>query len=139
MAEKPERIEINLKPGARAEAVETVNAQNTARSLGSGVLDVYATPAMTALMEKASVLATAPFLPEECSTVGTSVNIRHIAASPLGAEIRAESELAALDGRKLSFTVRAWDGNGLIGEGQHERFIIDKKKFMEKTEGKMKS
>jgi predicted thioesterase len=132
------KIEIGpeLKAGARAEASETVTRQNTARFLGSGVLDVYATPAMIALMEKAAVQTTAPFLPEECSTVGTSVNIKHIAASPLGANIRAEALLTGLDGRKLSFEVRAWDDKELIGEGLHERFIIEKKKFMEKIEGK---
>jgi predicted thioesterase len=132
------KIEISpeLKAGARAEASETVNGENTARFLGSGDLDVYATPAMIALMEKAAVQTTALFLPEECSTVGTSVNIKHIAASPLGANIRAEALLTGLDGRKLSFEVRAWDDKELIGEGLHERFIIEKKKFMEKVEEK---
>jgi predicted thioesterase len=132
------KIEISpeLKPGARAEASETVNGQNTARFLGSGVLDVYATPAMIALREKAAVQTMASLLPEECSTVGINVNIKHAAASPVGANIRAEALLTGLDGRRLSFEVRAWDDKGLIGEGLHERFIIEKKKFMEKAEGK---
>ncbi|MDR0409917.1 MAG: thioesterase family protein [Spirochaetaceae bacterium] len=135
------KIELNpaLTPGLHSEAAETVNERNTARSLGSGGLDVYATPAMIALMEKASALAVSPLLPENCSTVGTEIRVKHLAASPLGAKIRAESELTAVDGRKLSFTVQAWDDKELIGQGEHERFIIDNKKFMEKAEGKLLS
>ncbi|MDR2096892.1 MAG: thioesterase family protein [Spirochaetaceae bacterium] len=126
-----------LKPGIRTEVSEAVSSRNTASVFGSGALDVYSTPAMIALMEKASVLAVSPFLPEGCSTVGTNLNVRHIASSPVGANIRAESVLTAVDGRKLSFEVRAWDDRELIGEGLHERFIIDNKKFMEKTEAKL--
>jgi predicted thioesterase len=126
-----------LKAGLRGEARVTVDKKNTASIWGSGALDVFSTPAMVALMEKASVLAAAPFLPEGCSTVGTSLNVRHLAASPVGAVIRAESVLTGVDGRKLFFETRAWDDNELIGEGLHERFVIDNKKFMEKTEGKL--
>ncbi|MDR0383678.1 MAG: thioesterase family protein [Spirochaetaceae bacterium] len=133
------KIEISpeLKAGLRGEAREVVNKQNTASVYGSGALDVYSTPAMIALMEKASVLAAAPFLPPGCSTVGTSLNIRHTASSPIGANILAEAVLTGVDGRKLSFETRARDDKELIGEGLHERFIIDNKKFMEKTEGKL--
>jgi predicted thioesterase len=126
-----------LKPGLRAEVSETVNSGNTASVWGSGALDVYSTPAMIALMEKASVLAVLPFLKEGCSTVGTNLNVRHIASSPIGANIKAEGVLTAADGRKLSFEVRAWDDKELIGEGLHERFIIDNKRFMEKTRAKL--
>ncbi|MDR1257315.1 MAG: thioesterase family protein [Spirochaetaceae bacterium] len=133
------KIEVSpeLKAGLRGEARVVVDKQNTASIWGSGALDVFSTPAMIALMEKASVLAAAPFLPEGCSTVGTSLNVRHTAASPVGANIRAEGVLTGVDGRRLSFEVRAWDDNELIGEGSHERFVIDNKKFMEKTEGKL--
>jgi predicted thioesterase len=127
----------DLRPGLRAEARTVVDSRNTAGALGSGALDVYATPAMAALMEQASLLVAAPFLPEACSTVGTSLAIRHTAASPIGAEIRAEAVLTGVDGRKLSFEVRAWDKQGLIGEGLHERFVVDNKRFMEKTLGKL--
>ncbi|MDR2803022.1 MAG: thioesterase family protein [Treponema sp.] len=132
------KIEINaeLKPGIKAEARELVSKTNTASIWGSGGLDVYATPAMIALMEKASVLAAAPFLPDGYSTVGTNLNVKHIASSPIGAKIRAEAVLTAVDNRKLLYEVRAWDDKDLIGEGSHERFIIDNKKFMEKTNAK---
>jgi predicted thioesterase len=132
------KIEVNpeLKPGLRTELREVVNRQNVASIWGSGALDVFSTPAMIALMEKASVLTAAPFLPEGCSTVGTSVDVKHIASSPIGANIRAEAVLTCVDGRKLSYEVRAWDDKELIGEGLHERFVIDNKKFMEKTEAK---
>jgi predicted thioesterase len=126
-----------LKAGLRGEARVVVDKQNTASIWGSGALDVFSTPAMVALMEKASVLTVAPFLPEGCSTVGTRLDVRHIAASPIGAAIRAEAVLAGVDGRKLFFETRAWDDNELIGEGLHERFVIENKKFMEKTEGKL--
>ena len=132
------KIEVKpgLKPGLRTEAGEVVSSQNVASIWGSGALDVYSTPAMIALMEKASVLAAAPFLPEGCSTVGTALDVKHIASSPIGARIRAEAVLTGVDGRKLSYEVRAWDDKELIGEGRHERFIIDNKRFMEKTEAK---
>ncbi|MDR2658565.1 MAG: thioesterase family protein [Spirochaetaceae bacterium] len=126
-----------LKAGLKAETSETVNEKNTARFLGSGGLDVYATPAMIALMEKACARSVAPFLPAGASTVGTYLDVKHIAASPLGAKIKAEGTLSGIDGRKLFFTVRAWDDAGMIGEGSHERFIIDDKKFMKKTEEKL--
>lgn len=135
MATKIE-VKPGLEPGLRTEIEEAVSGQNVASIWGSGALDVYSTPAMIALMEKASVLAAAPFLPEGCSTVGTALDVKHIASSPIGARIRAEAVLTGVDGRKLSYQVRAWDDRELIGEGRHERFIIDNKKFMEKTEAK---
>ena len=132
------KIEVKpgLEPGLRMELREVVGSQNIASIWGSGALDVYSTPAMIAIMEKASVLAAAPFLPEGCSTVGTALDVRHIASSPLGANIRAEAVLTGVDGRRLSYEVRVWDDKELVGEGRHERFIIDNKKFMEKTEAK---
>jgi predicted thioesterase len=131
-------INPNIKPGLKAELTETVSKKNTASAYGSGGLDIFATPAMIALMEKASLSAVAPLLAEGCSTVGTEVNIKHLASSPISAVIRAEGVLRAVDGRRLCFDVRAWNGDELIGEGTHERFIIDNKKFMEKTEAKLK-
>jgi len=131
-------ISLEIKPGLKAELTETVSKKNTASSYGSGGLDIFATPAMIALMEKASFSSVAPFLAPGVSTVGTVVNINHLASSPIGAVIRAEGILQAVDGRRLCFDVRAWCGDELIGEGTHERFIIDNKKFMEKTEAKLK-
>jgi predicted thioesterase len=128
-----------LKVGLKAEVSELVSEKNTARTFGSGGLDVYATPAMIALMEKASLTAVAASLPEGCSTVGTLVNIKHISASPLGARIRAEAVLKEVDGKRLVFEVCAFDGDGPIGEGVHERFIIKDEKFMSKTNTKSKA
>jgi predicted thioesterase len=127
-----------LHAGLTAEVSEAVSERNTARALGSGGLDVYATPAMVALMEKAALSAVAPFLPETSSTVGTKLDISHVAASPLGIGIFAQAELTEVDGRRLVFKVRARDASGPIGEGTHERVIIDNAKFMAKTTAKKK-
>ncbi|MDR3300918.1 MAG: thioesterase family protein [Spirochaetaceae bacterium] len=127
-----------LKVGLGAEVSELVTGKNTAVALGSGTLDVYATPAMVALMEKASLTAVAAALPEGCSTVGALINIKHSSASPLGAGIRAEAVLREVDGKRLVFDVRAFDGDGPIGEGVHERFIINNEKFMSKANAKSK-
>ncbi|MDR2481738.1 MAG: thioesterase family protein [Spirochaetaceae bacterium] len=124
---------MELQQGVRAEVEELVTEERTARALGSGGLPVYSTPSMIALMEKASLNAVAEYLPAENSTVGTALNVKHNAASPLGALIKAAGTLKEIDGRRLVFEVRAWDKNGIIGEGTHERFIIDDKKFMAKT------
>jgi predicted thioesterase len=127
-----------LHTGLTAKVSETVSERNTARALGSGGLDVYATPAMVALMEKAALSAVAPFLPEASSTVGTKLDISHVAASPLGIEVFAQAELTEVDGRRLVFKVRVRDTSGPIGEGTHERVIIDNVKFMAKTAAKKK-
>lgn len=101
-----------------------------------------ATPYMIALMERASQQLAAAYLPEGQSTVGVLVNVRHLAATPQGMEVRIHSELTAVDGRKLTFKVEAYDAAEKIGEGTHERFIIDLARFQEqlkrKTEGKLK-
>jgi predicted thioesterase len=125
-----------LHAGLTAEVSETVSERNTARALGSGGLDVYATPSMAALMEKAALSAVAPFLPEASSTVGTKLNISHVAASPTGIEVFAQAELTQVDGRRLVFKVCARDTTGPIGEGTHERVIIDNAKFIAKTAAK---
>jgi predicted thioesterase len=122
-----------LKPGLRAEKIETVDDGNTAESWKSGGLPVYATPAMIALMENAAAAAVAPLLPPGWSTVGTELNVKHLAASPLGAEIRAAGELLETDGRRLLFRVEAFDGAGKIGEGTHRRFIVENERFLSKA------
>lgn len=125
-----------LKTGIKAEACVDVREENSARALGSGGLPVFSTPMLVALMERASLSAVQPFLPEGSSTVGTLVNIKHIAATPFGAKVRAEGVLKEIDGRRLVFEVKAWDEDGVIGEGAHERFIIDNEKFMKKANAK---
>ncbi len=114
----------------------TVTPELTAKSMGSGSLDVLATPAMCALMEKASMNLAEPYLEDGQTTVGTTLNIKHTAASPLGAEITAESTLIKTDGRRLVFELRAYDSAGEIGSGIHERFIVNAEKFINKAKSK---
>lgn len=114
-----------------------VNETNTAEALGSGSLAVFATPAMIALMEKTARLSVAPFLEDGQSTVGTLVNVKHLSASPVGMKITCRTELKEIDRRRLVFHVECSDEAGIIGEGEHERFIIDEAKFMAKTEAKL--
>lgn len=109
-----------------------MSEDNTALKLGSGDMAVFATPAMIALMENAAMNAVAPALAEGSTTVGTMMKSSHIKASKVGAEITAEAELVAVDGRRLSFVVKAWDEQGTIGEGEHERFIVDRERFLSK-------
>ena len=122
-----------LPIGLKGQAETTVNEQNTAAAMGSGLLPVFATPAMLALMENAAATSVQPFLGEGEGTVGTRLEVSHLAATPIGLPVRAESELVAVDRRKLTFTVRAWGGEELIGEGTHQRFVIDNARFLEKA------
>lgn len=115
----------------------TVTKNDTAAFYKSGTLEVFATPAMAALMEKTAMNCVAPYLDEGCATVGTSLEIKHTSASPLGAEITCECVLKEIDGRRLVFDVRASDNAGEIGFGTHERFIINAEKFMKKTAEKI--
>lgn len=121
-----------LEIGLRYESRTTVSTANSAKTLGSGDMDVFATPAMVALMENAAMMAVASALPEGSATVGTQMNTSHIKASPLGAVITASAELTAVDGRKLTFAVKAWDEKGVIGEGEHTRFVVDRARFLSK-------
>ena len=127
-----------LIPGLKGRAETLVCEENTAAVMGSGLLPVFATPAMLALMEKAAAGSVQPLLDEGQATVGTRLEVSHLAATPLGLRVRAESELLAVDRRKLRFAVRAWAGEELIGEGVHERFIIDNARFLEKALAKAK-
>ena len=122
-----------LSIGLKGLAETLVTEENTAAAMGSGLLPVYATPAMLALMEKAAAGSVQPYLPEGQGTVGTRLEVSHLAATPIGLSVRAESELIAIDRRKLRFSVRAWAEDELIGEGEHERFIIDNARFLEKA------
>ncbi len=125
-----------MQTGIKGESRLTVDNTNTAEAMKSGLLPVFATPMMVALMEDAAAKSVQPYLNEGQTTVGTLVNVRHISATPEGMEVRAQSELLEAEGRKLVFSVCAYDGAGLIGEGTHERFIIDAARFMEKTRAK---
>lgn len=118
--------------GLAGKAETVVDNTNTASAMGSGDMEVFATPAMVALMETAAVDALSPMISPESSTVGTLINVSHVKASPAGEKITAEAVLAETDGRRLVFSVKAYDSKGIIGEGRHERFIVDREKFMSK-------
>lgn len=113
-----------------------VTPELLASNVGSGLVKVYATAMMIALMEKAAVLSVEPYLEEGQGTVGTHVNMSHCSATPVGMKVWAETELIEIDRRKLTFKVAAYDERGLIGEGRHERFIIDNVKFQQKANSK---
>ena len=127
-----------LKPGLEAQKTGMATDKNAASTFGSGGLNVYATPAMIALMEAAALSAVDPLLPAGWSTVGTELNVKHISATPLGMNVSARAELLSIDGRALSFKVEAFDEAGKIGEGVHGRFIIESEKFLKKTADKKK-
>ena len=122
-----------LAVGLRAEQTETVTQSRTACAVGSGEVEVYATPAMIALMESVSHSCVKEYLPKGHSTVGSSISVKHISATPAGMDVRAECELVEIDNKRLVFEVKAYDSAGLIGEGRHERFIIDKERFIERA------
>jgi Predicted thioesterase len=123
---------MSLKIGMFAQGDVIVNESNTAAAIGSGSLLVFATPAMIALMENTAVKSIMDFLDKTQTTVGISLNIKHLKASTIGQKITATAKLTAIDGKKLTFTVEAHDDKDLIGEGIHERFIVDSEKFMNK-------
>jgi len=126
-------INDNIRPGLTGLAQVEVNNQNTAIAYGSGGIDVYATPAMIGLMEKAALCSVEPLLPEGLSTVGIKVNVEHLAATPIGGKVRAESKLLEIDGRRLVFDVQAHDEMRLVGRGTHERFIVEIDKFLQRV------
>jgi predicted thioesterase len=119
--------------GKTATTTATVTGQNTAKAVGSGSLDVFATPMMVALMERAACECLADALEPGQTSVGTRVDIEHTAASPIGAEITATATVADIDGRKIEFEVAANDSNGEIGRGKHTRVIVDEERFMAKV------
>jgi predicted thioesterase len=119
-----------LTVGMTGEATTTVVHENTAAAVGAGGVEVFGTPMMVALMENAAWRTVAPHLDEGYVTVGTAVNIRHLAATPIGQKVRAEAELIEIDGRRLVFKVEAYDERQKIGDGQHERFIVKLDKFL---------
>ena len=121
-----------LETGIKCVKEEVVTEELTAEQVGSGGLAVYATPAMIRLMEHAAWLSVEEHMDEGFTTVGTHMDVKHVSASPLGAHIKAETELVEIDGRRLVFKVLAHDDKGLIGEGVHERFIVNTEKFMGK-------
>lgn len=121
---------MTLTPGMTGDATTTVVHENTAAAVGAGGVEVFGTPMMIALMENAAWRAVADELEEGQVTVGTHVNVSHLAATPLGQQVRATAELVEIDGRRLVFHVVAYDERQKIGEGQHERFIVSLERFL---------
>lgn len=128
---------MSVSVGMKGRCEATVDEHLTAQAAGSGTLPVFATPWMCALMEKAAWTAVAPGLSEGESTVGTKLNISHISATPLGMKAWAESEVTLVDGKRIEFTVNAYDEKGLIGSGTHERFVVTDQRFLAKAAHKL--
>lgn len=122
-----------LEKGLSAQSRTTVMRENTAETMGSGDMPVFATPAMVALMENAAMTAVAEALPAGSTTVGSEMNCTHIKPSGMGTEITASAVLTAVEGRKLTFNVGARDAEGMIGEGVHVRYVVDREKFLSKV------
>ena len=118
-------------------AEEIVTEKNTAQALNSGSLKVFATPAMIRLIEKAAAELVEKNLPPESTSVGISLDVKHIAPTPIGLKVRADVKIISVDGRKIIFEVAAFDERGEIGRGSHERFIVDRKKFQAKADSKI--
>lgn len=126
-----------IETGIRGERSVDVTPANTARALGSGTLDVFATPAMIALIEATASGSVAPYLEEGSSTVGTHLDIAHSAATPVGMRVTCETELVEVDRRRLVFKAVVRDACGEIGSGTHERFVVDDAKFVSKAQFKL--
>ena len=126
-------LEIGLK--GRAETI--VTEQNTAEAIGSGLVPVFGTPYMIALMENAAVNAIQPCRTADEGSVGTLLNIAHSSATPIGMKVWANAAVTAVDGKKITFEVTAFDEAGEIGHGIHERFIIKPERFLAKAQGKL--
>ncbi|MBA2682030.1 MAG: thioesterase family protein [Ktedonobacteraceae bacterium] len=123
-----------LTPGMTGEATTRVVHENTAAAVGAGGVEVFGTPMMIALMENAAWGAVAEGLEDGYVTVGTVVNVRHLGATSLGQQVRATAELIEIDGRRLIFKVAAYDEQKQIGEGTHERFIVNLQRFIERLQ-----
>ena len=126
-----------LETGIKGTRTVTVNEENTAKAMGSGTLDVFATPALIALMEETCWRSVANELEEGCGTVGTLIEIKHTAPTPVGMKVTCESTLTEVDGRRLVFEVIARDAKGVVGEGKHERFVVQNEKFQVKANAKL--
>ena len=125
-----------LQSGIKGHHEQIVTPEMSAARVGSGLVDVFATPMLVALVEQTCYESVLPHLDEGQGTVGTLVNISHTSATPIGRRVWCDSELVEVDRRRLVFSVKAYDEAGLIGEGTHERFVIDTARFMDKLKAK---
>ncbi len=128
---------MEITVGMKGIAETCVEREDTAAEVGSGSLLVYATPCMVALMEGAACEAIAEAIPEGQTTVGIELNIQHLAATPVGMEVRAEAEVTAVEGKVITFELHAFDESGEIGKGTHKRCVVNAQKFLEKTYSKL--
>jgi fluoroacetyl-CoA thioesterase len=128
-----------IVPGLSAELELTVTDDDTASKWGSGLVPVFSTPALVGLMESAAVKALSGHLSPSQTTLGGHIDVHHLAATPVGMKVRAKAELTVVDGRKLTFKIQAWDEVELIGEADHERFVVDEAKFVAKVGAKGKN
>ena len=129
-------MDFNIKTGITYTATQVVEKKDTAAEYGSGLVEVFATPAMITLMENAALKTVLPYLGNEHNTVGFEVNIRHLKPTPVGMKVECTATLIEVDGKKLVFSLVANDEEGKIGEGTHIRYIINSKKFMNKLNQK---
>ena len=128
---------MEITVGMKGEVATLAEREDTAKEVGSGSLLVYATPCMVALMEGAACEAIQEALSDSQTTVGTELNIQHISATPVGLEVRAEAEVIAVEGKVITFAVKAFDEAGEIGNGTHKRVIVNTQKFLEKAYDKL--
>lgn len=125
-----------METGITGSQTITVTESMTAEVMGSGMLPVYATPSMIALMENTASNSVQDFLEKGQGTVGIRMDVKHVSATPVGMKVTCKTKLTEVDRKRLVFEVQAFDEAGLIGEGIHERFIIDNEKFLSKAESK---
>ena len=128
---------MEITVGMKAEVGTLVEREDTAKEVGSGDLLVYATPCMVALMEGAACEAIEKGLAEGETTVGIELNLKHIAATPVGMEVRAEAEVTAVDGKIITFSITAYDEAGEIGNATHKRALVSAQRFLDKTYSKL--
>ena len=128
---------MNIEPGATAEVAYTVDAERTAHAMGNRGVHVFATPFVIGMLEDAAGAVLKPHLPPGAGTVGTSVEMKHLAATPVGMKVRAKATLLETDGRRYLFAVEAWDEKDKIAEGRHERALVpDMEKFLARAMSK---
>jgi len=125
-------MDFEIEEGVIGRMEIVVSKELTAAKYGSGLIEVFATPAMISVMESTAHTSVQKYLPEGFISLGIEVNIKHLKATPVGMKVTCESKLINIDGRKLTFEVNAYDEKGLIGIGLHVRFIVETKKFMDK-------
>lgn len=127
----------DINVGAVGKAHLKVTENELAVNVGSGSLEVFATPVMVMLMEKSACNCVAEYMENDETTVGTELNVKHVSASPVNSDVTAEAELTEVNGREFTFTVKAYDNAGLIGEGTHKRFLVFGEKFTAKAKAKI--